>query len=353
LASTRYFRQVVDAIVKEIALRKDFLNGAPVTTIYFGGGTPSLMQGAHLEKIMAACYTNFNVAANAEITLEANPDDLSQEKARMLASTNINRLSIGVQSFHDKELHFLNRVHTSQKAVQSIEEVQDAGFTNLTIDLIYGIPGSTAQSWRNNLATVALLQVPHLSCYALTVEPGTAFDRFIKSGRMQEPDERQFLEQFNILMEEATANGYEQYEISNFCTGEKYARHNTAYWFGEPYLGVGPSAHSYDGKKRTWNIAHLKKYIDGIDEGDPALESETLTTAQAYNEFVMTRLRTKWGVPADSLPRRYGPALTDHFHKVLQKYSGSDLITYSDNTVRLTRKGIMLADAIIADFFSG
>lgn len=353
LASSRYFNEVIDAVVKELALRKAFIGDMPVDSIYFGGGTPSLMQQKHLEKIMAACYTHFDVQDTAEITLEANPDDLSFEKAQMLAGQHINRLSIGVQSFNDHELQFLNRVHDSRQAIHSIKEVQRAGFDNVTIDLIYGIPGSTSATWHNNLSQAAQLRIPHLSCYALTVEPATAFDRFIRKGTMPPPDEEQFLEQFDILMDMAATHGYEHYEVSNFCVDGQYARHNTAYWFGSPYLGLGPSAHSYDGNRRTWNIAHLKKYVDGVTSGKPVMESETLTATQKYNEFIMTRLRTKWGVSADSLQEHFSKTFVRHFHHVLQKYSGSDLITYKDGTLQLSRKGIMVSDAVIADFFAG
>lgn len=353
LASARYFDEVIEAIGQELVLRKNFLKEETVSSIYFGGGTPSMMDENHLEQLFQTINKHFKVSKKAEITLEANPDDLSDEKLKILKRQPVNRLSIGVQSFHDPELMYLNRVHTAQQAIGSIGRAREVGFDNLTIDLIYGLPGSTPASWKRNLELVARMEVPHLSCYALTVEDGTALAHFIRKGKMKDPPEEKYLNQFELLMDFAQRAGYEHYEISNFCTDKKYAVHNTSYWFGAPYLGVGPSAHSFDGTQRAWNVAHLKKYIQGIKERKPVLESEVLNEQQRYNEFVMTRLRTMWGVNRTDVEKQFSAPYHKAFARALERYSGSGLLLIDDKEqVRLSRKGIMVSDAIIADFFS-
>lgn len=352
LASTRYFDEIIDAIAQEVPQRKNLIGDKLIETIYFGGGTPSLMGARHLQKIMTAIYQTFTISENAEITLEANPDDLSIEKLQAFKENKINRLSIGIQTFNDDELKYLNRTHDAKKAIESIDRARKSGFNNLTVDLIYGLPGSTSESWGRNLQLVRNLDVPHLSCYALTVEPNTAFEYFIRKGKLKPPEEELFLDQFEQLIDFTVANGYEHYEISNFCRNGWYARHNTAYWFGTPYLGLGPSAHSFDGNSRFWNIAHLKKYMDGIAQNMPVFEQESLTQKQRYNEFVMTRLRTLWGIGFADLQKGFGGELSGHFFDKLKKYNDSGLLEISATHVRLSRKGIFISDNIISDFFA-
>jgi len=352
LASNRYFDEIIDAIALEIPQRKNLIGNNLIESIYFGGGTPSLMGARHLQKIMTAIYQNFTISENAEITLEANPDDLSIEKLKAFKENKINRLSIGIQTFNDHELKYLNRTHDAKKAIESIEMARESGFNNLTVDLIYGLPDSTSESWSRNLQLIRNLDIPHLSCYALTVEPNTAFEYFIRKGQLKPPEEELFLNQFEQLIDFTAANGYEHYEISNFCRSGLYARHNTAYWFGAPYLGLGPSAHSFDGNSRFWNIAHLKKYMDGIAQNMPVFEQESLTQKHRYNEFVMTRLRTFWGIGFADLQKDFGEELSGYFFDRLKKYKDSEVLEISATHVRLSRKGIFISDNIISDFFA-
>lgn len=352
LASNRYFDEIIDAIAREIPQRKNLIGDKLIESVYFGGGTPSLMGARHLQKIMTSIYQNFTISENAEITLEANPDDLSMEKLKAFKENKINRLSIGIQTFNDHELKYLNRTHDAKKAIESIEMARESGFNNLTVDLIYGLPDSTSESWSRNLQLIRNLDIPHLSCYALTVEPNTAFEYFIRKGQLKPPEEELFLNQFEQLIDFTAANGYEHYEISNFCRNGLYARHNTAYWFGTPYLGLGPSAHSFDGNSRFWNIAHLKKYMEGIAQNMPVFEQESLTQKQRYNEFVMTRLRTFWGIGFADLQKGFGEELSGYFFDRLKKYNDSEVLEISATHVRLSRKGIFISDNIISDFFA-
>lgn len=350
LASTKYFEEVIDAIADEIIIRKDKSHDK-IESIYFGGGTPSLLSQQHLEKILKNIYAHYTVDTDAEITLEANPDDMSRKKLTTWKHVGINRLSIGIQSFHDDELRFLNRPHTSQTALNCIDQAYHTGFQSLSIDLIYGIPGSTTTTWLHNLELLSRLHISHLSCYALTVEQNTAFDHFIRKGKIPAPTDNSFLEQFEMLIEYTNQHGFEHYEISNFCRDEKYALHNTNYWFGKPYLGFGPSAHSFDGAIRSWNIAHLTKYIAGVNSGKLNYEEENLSLTDHYNEFVMTRLRTMWGLNINELKRRFPARYQLHFNDILHRYDHSALLETSKARVKLSRKGIMLSDSIIADFF--
>ncbi|MEA3505442.1 MAG: radical SAM family heme chaperone HemW, partial [Bacteroidota bacterium] len=301
LASIKYIDDVVKAIGKELVLAKNYLQTKSVSTIYFGGGTPSLLSLKHLEYIFGVIEKNYIVDADAEITLEANPDDLNKEKIKGLLKTPINRLSIGVQSFYDEELKYLNRSHSSKTAQNVIHRVRDAGIENLTIDLIYGIPVSTDESWRSNLQMCFDMKIPHISCYALTVEPNTALDVFIRNKKMKPVSDEKIINQFNILTAAIKKQGYQQYEISNFCRDKQYAKHNTGYWFGEPYLGVGPSAHSYNTISRRWNIANIISYLSSIEKGDIPFDEEVLDEKQRYDEYIMTRLRTQWGVALQAL----------------------------------------------------
>jgi len=267
---------MVDAIVQEIALQKGYLEDKKLQSIYFGGGTPSLLSERELAAIFEAIHKIYSVSEDAEITLEANPDDLSAQQLQVLRKSPVNRLSIGVQSFHEADLLFMNRAHNSKEALDCIKAAQDAGFPNLTIDLIYGIPGLTNDLWEKNLEIFQSLDIPHLSSYCLTVEEGTALHHFVEKGKAPPVDEQKAAQQFELLMDFAEKQNYLHYEISNFAKAGHIAQHNTAYWKGTPYLGLGPSAHSYDGKSRQWNIANNAKYMKAIEEGLLAFEKEEL-----------------------------------------------------------------------------
>lgn len=350
LASVKYFDDLVSVLVKEIAIRKGEIT-TPLETIYFGGGTPSMLKDCHLEMLMETIYKNYSFTKNPEITLEANPEDISKQQLQHYKKNAINRLSIGIQSFFDNELKYLNRIHSAQKAIESVKLSQDEGFNNISIDLIYGLPNATSASWSKNLEQAFQLRVPHLSCYALTVEPNTALDRFIEKGYMKNVSDELFEEQFEILLNKTNELGYQQYEISNFCLDELYAIHNTNYWFGKTYLGIGPSAHSYDGMKRQWNVAHLKKYMDSITKGEVRSESELLTPVQKFNEFVMTRLRTRWGISLPELEKQFGEKFLTHFTGNIKKYLNSGHLQKTSDRITLTRTGKFVSDGIIANLF--
>ena len=288
--------EMVNAISKEIILRKDYLSGEKVETIYFGGGTPSLLNKNQLELLLNTIRENFTVDENAEITLEANPDDLSAENLRMFKSAGVNRLSIGIQSFRDGDLTLMNRAHNSSQALQCVSEAKAAGFNNITIDLIYGLPGLSEDDWRKNMQTAFELDVDHLSCYSLTVEPKTALATMIKQHKVKDVDDGAASLHFKMLMKEAALHGYEHYEISNFARNGKYSRHNTSYWQRKKYLGAGPSAHSYDGDSRQWNVYNNNVYIRSIADNKVPFEREELSVKDKFNEYILTTLRTKWGI---------------------------------------------------------
>jgi len=297
---------MVEAIGQELNIASPYLEGESLKTIYLGGGTPSLLDEAELNHLFECIYKNYRVETNAEITLEANPDDLNEEKRKILLNSPVNRLSIGVQSFHDDDLLALNRVHTSGQAFDAIREMQQAGITNISIDLIYGIPGLTDTKWEQNLETFRQLELPHLSAYSLTVEPRTTLDWLIKKGRSKPVNEDQSIGQFKILQDFAAHHGYEQYEISNFCLPGMNSRHNSAYWSGEKYLGIGPASHSFNGSSRRWNIANSQIYIQSIAEGKLNYQEEILTDKQKYNEYVLTSLRTMQGCDLNLIEKRFG-----------------------------------------------
>src|ERR1700712_1599535 len=294
--SLAYKDDLLRALVEEIRLRKDFLGGETVETIYFGGGTPSLLSGEELSLLINIITDIHTVSSDAEITIEANPDDLDQQKLKSLRQTPVNRFSIGIQSFFDDDLAWMNRVHRAREAEASVKRAQDAGFENITVDLIYGYPLLTEQKWKHNLDKAFELQVPHVSAYSMTVEPRTALASFIKKKKQAPMNDEQSSEQFIELMNAMEAHGFEHYEISNFCKPGHYSRHNTNYWRGIKYLGIGPSAHSYDGEKRQWNIANNAKYMQAIEKKTIPAEIEVLTEENRLNEYIMTSLRTQWGL---------------------------------------------------------
>jgi oxygen-independent coproporphyrinogen-3 oxidase len=344
---------VVQALCREIGMQKDYLGGEPLESVYFGGGTPSLLNQQELNYIFEAIGQHFAVLPGAEITLEANPDDLDEEKISWLRHTQVNRLSVGIQSFHDPHLKFLNRAHTAAEAGKCVRLAQDAGLTNISIDLIYAIPHPDHSVWDLDLQTAAILEVPHISAYCLTIEPRTVFGNWLRQGKLPAPDEHFAATQFEKLVEFLEKYGYEQYEISNFANPGHYARHNTNYWKDKKYLGIGPSAHSFDGTVRQFNVASNAGYVKAIRRGEVPGTVEHLTPAERANEYIMTSLRTSWGCDTRYIEQTFGFNLLQLNHQFLERYHRQDLLKTRDNVITLTRKGKLLADRIASDLFVG
>lgn len=340
---------MVEAICKELELRKEEIPGE-VETIYFGGGTPSLLSAEELQQIYKTIFTNYKVAEDPEITLEANPDDLTEEKIKMFAASGINRLSIGVQSFFEEDLKLMNRAHNSEEALESIKLAKQH-FDNISIDLIYGIPGMSNERWKENLRTALDLGVPHISSYALTVEPKTALKSLIEKGKVAPVEEELAKEHYEIMIEELSAAGFDNYEFSNFGRPGYFSRNNTAYWFGKPYLGIGPSAHSFDGFNRKWNISNNTLYIKVIQKGEIPAEVEKLSISDRYNELVMTRLRTKWGIAVDEVERSFGLKYKEYLLREAAKLIEDHMLEWNDNRLQVSKKGKFLSDGIAADLF--
>jgi len=349
--SPKYKEELLTALQKELILRKGYLQEQPIESIYLGGGTPSLLSATEINHLLDTIYTHFNVVPNSEITLEANPDDLTKEKVRELRESLINRFSIGVQSFFEEDLRWMNRAHNAQEAQSAIKRVQDAGFENITADLIYGYPLLTNLKWISNVQQIIDLSIPHLSAYSMTIEPQTALASFISKGIQKPMNDGQSADQFLILTGMITSNGFEQYEISNYARNERYSKHNTNYWKRVSYLGIGPSAHSFDGTSRQWNIANNAKYIKAIMENEVPMEIETLTEADKFNEYIMTSLRTKWGVDSDYLNRNFPSEFMQAMEKYLPNYLKENKITQDKNIYTLTPEGKLLADQIASSFF--
>lgn len=342
---------LVEAIEIELVSRKDYLDNESVKTIYFGGGTPSILEPKLIEGLLNRIYQNYFVEQDCEITLECNPDDLSEEKLFSLKSLGVNRLSIGVQSFDDQVLKFMNRAHSKQQAIQSIERAVACGISNITIDLIYGVPNTTIKSWEKELYQMINLGVPHLSAYCLTIEPNTVFGNWYKTGKLEPLSDQMSLDQFQYLMEFMSLNGYEQYEISNFAKPGKISRHNSAYWKGDKYLGVGPSAHSYNQIERGWNIANNPRYIKNIHNAAAIYTAEKLSTQDRFNEYVLTRLRTKWGLVQHEM-EEISAKDAEKAVKILSGYIQSGEVLLKDDLFLLTNKGKYIADGISADLFA-
>ncbi|WP_196890987.1 radical SAM family heme chaperone HemW [Aureivirga marina] len=349
--SLKHKERMVNAICQEIILRKEMIGDETIETIYFGGGTPSLLSIEEIQQILNTIYSNFSVVKNPEITLEANPDDLSFEKLDDLSKTPINRLSIGIQSFFEEDLQFMNRAHSALEARKCIEEAQKVGFENITIDLIYGVPNMEEAKWRKNLEIAFELNIPHISSYALTVEEKTALDSFIKKGRVKPLDENLAFKHFQILVEETKKKGFVHYEISNFGKPDFFSKHNTSYWQGKKYLGIGPSAHSFDGKNRAWNVANNMLYMKGIEEKQLPLEIEELSKIDCYNEYVMTGLRTIFGVSLEKIEKDFGLGMRKFLEKEIKPFLKQGTLELKENFVFITEKGKFLADGIASDLF--
>jgi len=351
VASSRHVEDFEIALLKEIDLRKNYLDGEPIETIYFGGGTPSLLTYDALMKIFEKLQQTFIISPNAEITIEANPDNLDSKKIKELRSSPVNRLSIGIQSFFDNDLIYLNRVHNSAQAEASVKRSQDEGFENISIDLIYGIPTLTDEKWSENLSISFGLDVPHISAYGLTIEPKTALETLIRKGKAQPADEDQSIRQYEILMKEMKENNFIHYEISNFCKEGYISKHNSNYWKGLKYLGLGPSAHSYDQNSRQWNAADLLAYLNDIMSGNVSGEKDILTESDKFNEYIMTSLRTMWGCDLNFLEKTFGKEFRNQVLKNAEKYFEKEEMINIDDALKLTDKGKLFADGIAAELF--
>jgi len=351
LASSKNKDAFLDAVLKEIYLEQSYLVPFQVQTIYFGGGTPSLFDSYKIQKILDTLAKYFSISEHPEVTLETNPDDLNPASLKDFYSIGINRLSIGIQSFFDEDLLYLNRVHTASDARKSILDAKNVGFKNISVDLIYGIPGLTVSRWDQNLETTLSLEIPHISAYALSVEQNTALDLFIRRKKVNPPEEESVIDHFRLLMQKMKDRDYTHYEISNFCQVGFYSIHNRNYWKGVSYLGLGPSAHSFNGNSRKWNISNLTSYIQNIQSGVPISEEETLTTSQRFNEYIMTSLRTVWGCRSKKIIDDFGFTIYDLFRKAASLKIDQDLLKEVDGTYLLTEKGKLFADGIASDLF--
>ncbi len=343
--------EMVEAIHTELILRKDYLKGEKVETIYFGGGTPSLLNEVQLKYLLDTIHHEYSLSENPEITLEANPDDLSQEKLQAFLKAGVNRLSIGIQSFDEADLRYMNRAHNAGQALNAVKDAQAAGFDNITIDLIYGSPPLTDEQWKKNLEIAFDLGIDHISSYALTVEPKTALATMIRQKKTPDVDDVKSSRHFEMLMDMTAANGFEHYEISNFARNKKYSRHNTSYWQRKAYLGVGPSAHSYDGKSRQWNVYNNQVYLRSLKTNVIPYEKEELTKKDQYNEFIMTGLRTIWGVKRSEVREEFGPLIYEHFNAKVELLLIEKNIIESEDRITLTRKGKFFADRIASELF--
>ena len=341
---------MIAALVKEIEIRKEELQNTVIETIYFGGGTPSVLSVNEIQQLIDAVYQNHTVVEYPEITLEANPDDLSEAKIIELSKSPINRLSIGIQSFFEKDLKLMNRAHNSEEAKESLS-LATQYFDNISVDLIYGIPDCTNEEWKENIKTALSFGVPHISSYALTVEPKTALADFIKKGIIKNVDDEKAQEQFNILIEELTSANFVHYETSNFGKENFFSRNNSSYWLGKSYLGIGPSAHSFDGKQRSWNLRNNTKYIKSIQQNQLPIERETLSITDRYNEYIMTGLRTIWGISLQKISNDFGEKHVMYLESQAKKHIEQELLYIENQVIKTTQKGKFLSDGIASDLF--
>jgi oxygen-independent coproporphyrinogen-3 oxidase len=350
--SLKHKNDVLAALLKEAALQREYLAGQEIHTIYFGGGTPSLLSEAELNSIFEVLYKHYNIQPGAEITLEANPDDLNADKLTMLAASPVNRLSVGIQSFIEADLQYMNRAHNAAEAYDSLKRAQDYGFSNMSADLIYGTPTLTDAQWEHNMNTMLELGIPHISCYALTVEDKTALDSLIAKGKMQPVHPEDAARQFTQLMSRMAAAGYEHYEISNFALPGKRSRHNSSYWQGLHYLGLGPSAHSFNTATRQWNIANNALYTKALlIEDRVPFETEVLSDNDRYNEYVMTALRTMEGIDMTRVTRQFGPEAATALAQEIAAFVTEGKVQYQAGNYSLTPAGMLFADGIASDLF--
>ena len=345
----KYKASYIQAIIEEMKQRQGYIGDEPIETIYFGGGTPSQLTATDFQQIFEAIHTLFNLSRCQEITLEANPDDMTPEYIATLRSLPFNRISMGVQSFQDKDLHFLNRRHNSQQAKQAVALCQEQGISNISIDLIYGLPGQTLKEWEENLEEAIQLQIPHISAYHLIYEEGTALYKLMEAGKIAPIEEELSVTLFSTLINRLTEAGYLHYEISNFARPGCFSQHNSSYWTGKRYLGIGPSAHSYNGNSRQWNISSLPLYIKGINAHTPEIELEELDIHTRYNDFIITGLRTMWGIRLTDVLQLFGEEKLTYLNQQAKPYLQKGLLLQQDDTLTLSKEGLFISDGIMSD----
>ena len=339
----------VHALVRELEMRKDYVGNEEIETIYLGGGTPSQLSQEELEEIFTYIYKVYKVTPDAEVTLEANPDDLTPEYVSMLRTLPFNRISIGIQTFQEETLKLLHRRHTAQQAIEAFRRCREAGFQNISIDLMYGLPGETLETWEQDLQQAIDLHPEHISAYHLIYEEGTALWNLREQNKVEEAEEELSLTLFKTLIERLTKAGYQHYEISNFCLPGLHSRHNSSYWTGKKYLGCGPSAHSFNGVSRQWNVSSLEQYLKGIHTSQPDFEIEELDLYTRYNDFVITSIRTCWGMPLSQLRTNYGEALYNYCLRMAKPHIQQGVLEIKEDTLKLTSEGIFISDGIMSD----
>ena len=339
----------IRALCQELEIRKDYLEGEDIETIYLGGGTPSQLTHEELEAIFTYIYKTYRVNPDAEITLEANPDDLTPEYVAMLRQLPINRISMGIQTFQEETLKLLHRRHTATQAIEAFQRCREAGFQNISIDLMYGLPGETLETWEQDLQQAIDLRPEHISAYHLIYEEDTALWKLREQHQVEEADEDLSVSLFCTLIDKLTEAGYQHYEISNFCLPGLHSRHNSSYWTGKKYLGCGPSAHSFNGTSRQWNVASLEKYMKGIELGNPDYEIEELDLYTRYNDFVLTSIRTSWGMPLSYLHTAFGEELYNYCLRMARPHIREGVLEIREDVLKLTRRGIFVSDGIMSD----
>uniref|UniRef100_UPI0032178E1C radical SAM family heme chaperone HemW n=1 Tax=uncultured Draconibacterium sp. TaxID=1573823 RepID=UPI0032178E1C len=347
--NTSLKQKFLSTLKEEAKVRKNYLQNETIETIYFGGGTPSVLNSTELTGILHFLSEYYIIDSNAEITFEANPDDLTSEYLIKIREAGINRLSVGIQSFQNKYLEKMNRRHNAADAVRAIEKAAETGFKNISVDLIYGLPGLTDQEWKESLNRVFQLPVQHLSAYHLTYHEGTAFYTWLKKGTLKELKETESVAQFKTLLSYAKNNGFEQYEISNFAKNQLYSKHNTSYWMGTKYLGLGPSAHSFDGASRRWNVSHVESYIKAFENKSDYFEEEKLSENDRFNEYILTRIRSKWGLSLKFVNKEFGTKLETYLLQQLDKYEKAGTVLINDDRITLSEKGLFISDEIMTD----
>ncbi|MBR2497139.1 MAG: radical SAM family heme chaperone HemW [Parabacteroides sp.] len=345
----RYKEAYIRAIIEEMKQRQLYIEGEPIETIYFGGGTPSQLTAADFELIFETIYQLFDTTSCQEITLEANPDDMTADYIKSIRTLPFNRISMGVQSFQEKDLRFLNRRHNNQQAKQAVALCQEQGITNISIDLIYGLPGQTLEEWESNLEEAIRLQIPHISAYHLIYEEGTALYKLLEAGKITPVEEELSVTLFSTLIDRLTEAGYLHYEISNFARPGCFSQHNSSYWTGKPYLGIGPSAHSYNRHSRQWNVSSLPLYIKGINEQSPEIEIEELDIHTRYNDFIITSLRTMWGIRLNDIRTLFGEDKLSYLNQQAKSYLQKGLLLQQHDTLTLSKEGIFISDGIMSD----
>ena len=341
--------QYIRALCRELTERKEYLKGEAVETIYFGGGTPSQLSEEDFKEVFKTIEQVYGMREATEITLEANPDDLTEEYIGMLHTLPFKRISMGIQTFDDATLQLLNRRHNATQAIEAVKRCRQAGFQNISIDLIYGLPGETEQRWAQDLQQAVSLDVEHISAYHLIYEEGTPLYKMLQQHSVSQVDEDSSLNFFSTLIDTLSAAGYEHYEISNFCKPGMYSRHNTSYWQGIPYLGCGPSAHSFDGDSREWNVASLNQYLSSIEQGQRQHETEQLNTQTRYNEYIITGRRTMGGISTEELKKKFGDRLWKYCLEQASSYLGNGKLELHNDRLKLTREGIFISDGIMSD----